>query len=364
MSRRFHARSAAGFTLVELLVVIAIIGILVSITLPAVMSAIEAARRRNCADQLRQLGVGTASFQSAKGRFPGWQEVVARRTDLTLEFPTVPATLPGAWINKIAAWPVVLLPHVDQGPMYDRWDDQSIPKWVPDPVTGLPALNANLTNTIQLFECPSRSTQFRRGSSTVYVANRGYYALAGDPAPLNAASSKGPATTAYDYWDNQRGHNGLFVDRVPIPNPSGKVNPDRGPKVSEIADGSSNTLMYSENLVAGDWWWPDLDNSFVWLYATEPACPPEPGKPAPTIPVSDEMRVNGLAKQVTTLSAQTARPSSQHPGGVNVVFAGGNVSFMRDRVDYHVYQQLMTPNGGKSEMPCPSYLLQEGDYQY
>ncbi|MBP86527.1 MAG: hypothetical protein CMJ64_07420 [Planctomycetaceae bacterium] len=358
--RRFHARSVAGFTLVELLVVIAIIGILVSLTLPAVMAAIEAARRRTCANRLKQLAVGTVSLAGGK-HFPGWQEVVARRSDQPLEFPS---TLPGASINKIAPWPVVLLPHIDQGPMADRWDDQSVPKYVPDPLTGLPMLNADLVMSIELFECPSRPSKYRSGSSIAYVASRGYYPLAGDPAPLNAAVSKGPATAGYDCWDNQQGHNGVFVDRVPIPNTSGMVNPDNSPKVTEIKDGRTNTLLYTENLVAGDWWQPGLDNAFVWLYATEAACPPEPGKPIPTISVSDEMRVNGLRKQVIALNPRTARPSSQHPGGVNAVFAGGNVSFIRDGIDYHVYQQLMTPNGKKSEMPCSSYLLREGDYQY
>jgi prepilin-type processing-associated H-X9-DG protein len=248
--------------------------------------------------------------------------------------------------------------------MYDRWDDQTVFKYVPDPLTGQPLLNADLVMAIRLFECPSRPGKYRSGSSIAYVANRGYYPLASDPAPLNAAVSKGPATAGYDYWDNQRGNNGVFVDRVPIPNASGLVDPDDAPSVSHMKDGRTNTLLLSENLVAGDWWQSGLDNAFVWLYATEPACPPEPGKPIPTVSVTDEMRVNGLLKTVIALNPRTARPSSMHPGGVNAAFSDGHVSFIRDRVDYHVYQQMMTPNGGKSEMPCPSYLLRENDYQY
>ena len=196
-----------------------------------------------------------------------------------------------------------------------------------------------------------------------YVANRGYLSLASDPAPLNAATVKGPATAGYDYWDNERGANGAFIDRVPLP-VNGLVDLKRAQNVtsSNFKDGRGNTLLYSENLIAGNWWQPGADNTFVWLYATSTACPPDPGKPMPTQSILPEMLVNGSRQQVTTLGPQTARPSSQHRGGVNAAFADGHVEFIRDGIEYHVYQQLMTPDRRKSQMPCASYLLREGDY--
>lgn len=361
----FH-RARAGFTLVELLVVIAIIGILMSLALLALGPAHESSRRLQCMNNLRQLGTATITFNAAKGRFPGWQEVVARDASLPLEYPS---TLPGATTNKIASWQVVLLDYLEQRPLYQRWDDSTVPKWVPDPTTGLPVLNGDLAHYIPVFNCASQPTGRTYGPFTAYVANRGYYPLATDPAPFNFASSKGPTTAGYDYWDAEAGDNGIFVDRVGIPTTAGSLtphNPATLPKVTstDVVDGASNTLLISENLVAGQWWQPGLETTFVWLYATEPACPVSAGKPAPTQAVVPEMRINGLRDSITALTPQTARPSSRHTGGVNAVFADGHTAFIRDGVDYHVYQHLMTPNGPKSQTPCGGYVLKTGDFEY
>ncbi|MBC8352853.1 MAG: DUF1559 domain-containing protein [Planctomycetes bacterium] len=361
-----YRRTRIGFTLVELLVVIAIIGILMSLLLVGLGAVRRASLKLKCLNNVRQLGVATIEYQDAKRHYPGWQQVIARDKSLPLEFPS---TLPGATTNKIASWQVVLLDYIEQRPLYDRWDDQSLPKWVADPVTGQPMLNGDLAHYIPAFNCAAQPTSRTYGPYTAYVANRGYYALATDPAPFNLASSKGSTTAGYDYWDSQDGRNGIFIDRVPIPTTATAIlpqNPAVTPKVtsSDVEDGLTNTLLISENLVAGQWWQPGLETTFAWLYATEPGCPPSTGKPAPTLGVTDEMRINGLRNSVATLTPQTARPSSRHTGGVNAVFADGHTAFIRDGVDYHVYQQLMTPNGAKSDAPCEGYVLKSGDFEY
>ena len=361
-----YRRTRSGFTLVELLVVIAIIGILMSLLFVGLGVAREKARQLTCLKHLQQLGQASQSFETAKKHFPGWQQVIARDASLPLEHPS---TLPGATTNKIASWQVVLLDYIEQRPLYDLWDDQTISKWVPDPISGQPVLNGNLAHYLEMYNCPSQSSLRKNGPFTAYVANRGYYPLATDPAPFNNASSKGPSTVGYDYWDSQAGDNGIFVDRVPIPTTSGSLKPHDPvtiPKVasSDVDDGLSNTLLISENLVAGQWWQPGLESTFVWLYATESSCPPSPSKPAPTQVVTEQMRINGLRNTVTTLTSQTARPSSRHQGGVNAVFADGHTALIRDGVDYHVYQHLMTPNGAKSETPCEEYTLKTSDFTY
>ena len=359
-------RIRAGFTLVELLVVLGIIGVLMGLLIPAVMNARERSRMAQCMNNTRQLGAAAIMYESKRGEYAGWQQVIARNSSLPLEYPS---TLPGATTNKIASWQVVLLDYLDERPLYQRWDDQTVPKWVADPITGQPVLNGGLAHYIPGYNCPSQPTSRTHGPFTAYVANRGYYALATDPAPFNLASSKGPTTAGYDYWDAEDGHNGIFVDRVPIPITATALTPHdpaTPPAVTstDVFDGLSNTLLISENLVAGQWWRPGLDTTFVWLYATEPSCPASAGNPAPTQTVVPEMRVNGLRNSVTALTPQTARPSSRHTGGVNAVFADGHTAFIRDGVDYHVYQQLMTPHGSKSEMPCDGYVLRSGDFQY
>ncbi len=359
-----YRRTYRGFTLVELLVVIGIIGVLMGLLIPAVMIGRERVRRAYCLNNTRQVGMAVVMFADAKKHYPGWQQIVARDETLPLEHPS---TLPGGSINKIASWQVVLLDYIEQRPLYDRWDDQSFPKWVPDPVTGQPSFNGELAHYLPLYNCPSQPTGRTYGPFTAYVANAGYYSQASDPAPFNAAASKGLPTAGYDYWDAQRGANGVFVDRVPIPRSPGALtphSPTKLPEVTDIKDGHSNTLLITENLVAGEWWQPGLATTFVWLYATETSCPPSSGMPTPTQAVTEQMRINGLRNTVTTLSPQTARPSSRHTGGVNAVFADGHTGFIRDGLDYHVYQQLMTVDRAKSDMPCASYLLKSGDYEY
>ncbi|MBI2480202.1 MAG: DUF1559 domain-containing protein, partial [Planctomycetia bacterium] len=318
-------RTRSGFTLVELLVVIAIIGILMSLLLVALGSVRAKSLQMQCQNNLRQLGMATAEFNAAKNHYPGWQD----------------------------SWQVLLLDYVEQRPLYDRWDDQAVPKWVPDPVTSQPMLNGDLAHYLPIYNCPGQPSNRTYGPFTAYVASAGYYPLATDPAPYNLASSKGPSTAGYDYWDAQSGVNGIFVDRVPIPTTAGSLKPHDPttlPSVNatSVVDGLTNTLLISENLVAGQWWQPGLESTFVWLYATEASCPPSTGKPAPTQVVTPEMRINGQRNSITVLTPQTARPSSRHSGGVNAVFADGHTAFLRDGVDYHVYQQLMTPNGAKS----------------
>jgi len=145
--------TSRGFTLVELLVVIAIIGVLVALLLPAVQAARESARKMQCSTQLRELGQAALTFEGSKKRFPGWQEVVARNAGMPIG-----STGP----NKVAGWPVLLLPYLDQNSLYDLWDDQSVP-----------TTNTGLAQFLPMYSCPSRQSTFRQGTYLSYVANAG-----------------------------------------------------------------------------------------------------------------------------------------------------------------------------------------------
>ncbi|MEM7315659.1 MAG: DUF1559 domain-containing protein, partial [Planctomycetota bacterium] len=100
----------SGFTLVELLVVIAIIGILVALLLPAVQTAREAARRIQCVNNLRQIGLATASFESNIRSFPP-----ARLEARPGEFATYCAGLEPSWLVRI-------MPYLEEKTQYDNWD--------------------------------------------------------------------------------------------------------------------------------------------------------------------------------------------------------------------------------------------------
>src|SRR5262245_33708604 len=117
MSHRqsFENRSRRGFTLIELLVVIAIIAVLISLLLPAVQSAREAARRAQCTNNLKQLGLALANYESSNGAFP-----MAFFWQFCEPGATCAGTAPD--IGNGFGPMVALLPYYEQGPLWNSWN--------------------------------------------------------------------------------------------------------------------------------------------------------------------------------------------------------------------------------------------------
>lgn len=347
-----------AFTLVELLVVITIIGILVGLLLPAVQSAREAARRADCMNNMRQFGIAVANFESSRERYPGYQELL------------LPIDPSGAAVgnNKPASWPVMLLQYMDRSDVFERWSSTAVA--IDSPV---------LTPQLDVMHCASTGHRPGVRGENSYIANAGFMPRTTDPTPYS---------NAYYVQTAQRPANGLFMDLISYPN--AKVT------ASDVRDGQSNTIMISENLLATVWYsvgspdptqtalvinrpgWSSpisfpvpvngrFGTTFTWCYAAEPGSLTHDGdRPEPQVPPASWMKINGDLTQNEVGSganAEWSRPSSYHPGGVNVVFADGKTTFLTDEIPYHVYQQLMTPHGTQSDMPLHmSYVLSDSDY--
>ena len=363
MSRR-HRK---GFTLVELLVVIAIIGILVGLLLPAVQMAREAARRAQCKNNMRNWGLAVLNYESAKQHYPGSQEL--------LKIDVAPGYLPVSWVGAV-------LPYVEKSDIVEA-------------AKGGYLAGQGGALYIDISVCPSGTFQNKQQPTNYYVANGGFAPLPNGPNPL----------VHPDYTPvAQRFADGIFLDRIDQnygtpPRYLGQVRVTP----SDVRDGTSHTLLISENLQAGYWTnvgpleWSQttmnyytptdrvnpltytagagqrFDTLFVWIYAKENASQTEHphvsnGSVITAItPVPPAARINGNA--FTARQGQGpggplyARPSSYHSGGVNVQFADNSSMFLKEDIDYHVLQQLMTPYGIQSDMPFRRRLLKQGEYR-
>jgi prepilin-type N-terminal cleavage/methylation domain-containing protein len=240
-SRKFHRRrTKRGFTLVELLVVIAIIGVLVALLLPAIQAARESARRSQCLNNMRQLGIACHLFESATKYFPTAGGVVQ-------QFVSAEELAKPKYGFETAGWMYQVLPYIEQQALYDmRYGDGAASAgFIKTDMTEIP---------VATFNCPSRIGRFAVNSTVIYAL--------GDYAGVIASH-------------NDDGWNGFEwqIDRGPKPNEEtavwtgilikgghvkttsptevwkwGKIN------TKSIQDGSSNTILLAEKSVQEAYW--------------------------------------------------------------------------------------------------------------
>ncbi len=220
--------SRKGFTLVELLVVIAIIGILIGLLLPAVQAAREAARRMQCTNNLKQLGLAVLNFESANSRIPN------QYGDPLLTGGTY-AGVDAALLNRISVQ-AILLPYIEQAPTWDKLvakldgscdnnllhNSQYPDGWGTNP----------LAATITSFTCPSDDNAQIKLEKT--MGRNSYVTCVGDATACTA--ERGDYTNANLVHKKRRGVfvNGLIAGKTTL---------------SAIKDGTSNTMGFSEIIV-------------------------------------------------------------------------------------------------------------------
>ncbi|MDC0934896.1 DUF1559 domain-containing protein [Pirellulales bacterium] len=250
---------SAGFTLVELLVVIAIIGVLVALLLPAVQAARESARRTQCINHLKQIGLGWINHEGARGHYPsaGWGHAWWGDPDR------------GAGVSQPGSWAYHILPYVEQQAVYDLPGDGQ-----PDVITTQQLEGASLSAQapISIFNCPSRrpsklyATPWRPGSVpsgqhahnanfTPETARSDYVANAGDifitwanGGPQPAQGFEGSA------W-------GTGAHRRMRESGSGVLHQASEVKLAWITDGTSNTYMVGEKYMNPDHYEDGRDSS-------------------------------------------------------------------------------------------------------
>ncbi len=211
------SRNSQAFTLIELLVVITIVGILIALLLPAVQATRETSRRLSCSNNLRQIGIGLQSYHDVHLSFPpgGLEYRWTWDAEAGGRIPT------GAQL----AWSALLLPFVEQQPLYDRIDFGE-------------AFDSAGTR-------PRRRPLSRRISARVFPGS-------------HLVDGRGPT----DYG-------GIYGERITGRNnpPKGVMLYERAIRIKEMTDGTSNTLIVSEDSAWQDGQWINGRNIFDQAYA-------------------------------------------------------------------------------------------------
>ncbi len=228
-------RKHSGFTLVELLVVITIIGILISLLLPAVQSAREAARRLQCSNHLKQLALASLTHESAHGHFPtgGWGYEIIGDPDQ------------GFGLNQPGGWVYNVLPFIEQQAL------RNMGSGITDETQRKAALTQLTEAPLSVLHCPSRrravTTQVKshwapkNANFTTNVAKTDYAINTGDPAggidvfPGPSSLSQGMDPS---YWTDRQS----TVDNVC----NGVSHQRSMVMMADVRDGSSNTYLIGE----------------------------------------------------------------------------------------------------------------------
>jgi prepilin-type N-terminal cleavage/methylation domain-containing protein len=207
-----HWRKA--FTLIELLVVIAIIAVLIGLLLPAVMKVREAANRIHCTNNLKQLGLALHNFHDEHGKFPPGQ---------------VKGPLPAAHVATKAhhGWGPFILPYIDQQPLAEEYHWEV---WEASPLNG-PVVRTPL----KMFQCPSAPPD---RFVTFWPFSPADPAACGDYAPTWSVDK---GLVALGYIDKAADYRGVLV-------------PNQMTRIADITDGTSNTLMLTEDAGRPQFW--------------------------------------------------------------------------------------------------------------
>jgi len=296
-------RRPSAFTLVELLVVIAIIGILIALLLPAVQAAREAARRMECSNKLKQIGIALHNYHTARGCLP---------------FASAYNT------GQAGTWAAFILPYLELQTLYDQFDFNLNMR---DPKN-----KVAVTTPVSAYICPSDPA-------------------AGDPILPNRCDFNPTPSMALWYPVCMGPTKPDRCDFCSQPNPSyccqgenyGTGKPYGGAGMfgryptkfafRDVKDGLTGTIMAGETL-------PSHSIHNVAFGANFPMC-------GTTIPLNTMEGKNAVQDHAGQPHYRVQGFKSLHPGGANFLLGDGSVRFFGEFIDYRLYNELGTREGGE-----------------
>lgn len=293
--------------MVELLVVIAIIGVLVGLLLPAVQAAREAARRMQCTNNFKQIGLSMHNYATSHGGLPPLRNFGS----------------PTWYEGTVHGWGVKILPFVEQTALYDQYQ-MALPFFNP-------ANQPVVSQRLPVYECPSTPSS---------------HMVDGLPIPPSYDRDPNLKGGVSDYW----AFYGYYdpVQFPTTPRQPGVLNTGTSRRFAEITDGTSNTIMISEKAGRPDAWingrrqdtaTTGVSSAFDWT--------------GPWASYNGYW-ASGYSSDGTTLFGPCSINCNNdlgvygfHPGGANVLFADGSAHFLSESTDLLVFYGLVSLAGGE-----------------
>lgn len=348
-------KSSRGFTLIELLVVIAIIAVLVSLLLTAVQQAREAARRSQCKNNLKQIGLALHNYHDTHSVFPAGYYSWATNNGSA---PSWAQMDPSTWDAAQGwAWGTMLLPYLDQSPLYSQLDVNSA-CWERVNSTGV-------ATKLPVFLCPSSSGDDEPfqimnesgGPLTIagqqplfgrshYVASHGQESCWGE---CGASTSGEVFTNIYTSATTTVTING-DASRVA----DGPFFRNSKTSFRDVTDGSSNSIFIGEHSskLSDKTWVGVVPGAFTHPRFTSPANGPDAAATLALVhagPSGGELDITGfpIIHSVNFPTYHVGQMFSEHTGGGHVLMGDGSVRFVSENIDLFLFAELSSIGEGE-----------------